>query len=86
MLNKKAQVHTFIVYIIGILMIGFAISILMKPMKVTYDATYNDPDVQGDEYQEFYTRTVTWWRWLPLGLVLVTIVWYFVEANKNESY
>jgi hypothetical protein len=85
-MRKKAQVHTFIVYLMGILMIGFAISILMKPMKVTYDATYDDPDVQADEYQEFYTRSVTFWRWIPLGLVLAIITWYFVEANKNEAY
>lgn len=84
--NKKGQVYVLFLYLMAILMIGLAISIIMKPMQVTYDQAYDDPDVSADEYQQFFTRSVTFWKWLPLPIGIVLIVWMYIKANERDQF
>lgn len=85
-MNKKAQAFTFLIFIIGILILGLAISALMKPMKTVYDSTYNKSDVMDADYQQFYTRTKTVWIWLPFILGIPMVAWVLIKAHEKNKY
>ncbi len=85
-MNNKAQAFAIIIFLIGIIIIGLAISVLMKPMQTIYDKTYNASEVQDDVYQQFYTRTKTVWIWLPFILGIPLVVWVLIKAHEKNQY
>jgi len=85
-MNNKAQAFAIIIFLIGIIIIGLAISVLMKPMQTIYDKTYNASEVQDDVYQQFYTRTKTVWIWLPFILGIPLVVWVLIKAHEKNPY
>lgn len=85
-MQKKAQAFAILIFIIALIVIGLAMSILMKPMKVVYDKTYQDDAVQEDVYQEFYTRSKTVWIWLPFMLGIPLVIWVLIKAHEKGQY
>ena len=85
-MHKKAQAFAIIIFLIGLLVIGLAISVLMKPMQTIYDNTYNATTVQDDVYQEFFTRSKTVWIWLPFILGIPLVVWVLIKAHEKNQY
>jgi amino acid transporter len=85
-MNKKSQAFVFFIFLIGLIVIGLAISILMKPMNEIYNKTYNQSDVMEQDYQTFYTRTKTIWAWLPFVFALAMIVWVYIKSHERTPY
>jgi len=85
MKNKKGQIYVVVLYVMALLMIGLTMSILMKPMKITYDQVYNETEVQADEYQQFFQRSVTFWQWTPLIIAIALIAWMYIKANERRD-
>jgi len=83
---RKSQAFVIIIFLMGLLILGLAISILMKPLGEVYNDTYNKTSVQDDDYQQFFTRSKTVWQWSPLLLVLGMIIWVLIKTHeKNEG-
>lgn len=83
MIVRHSQAYTVAVFLLGIIVIGFTISILMKPMNEVYNRTYNDSSIQEDIYQDFYTRSNTIWIWLPVILAFPYIFWILIKAHEK---
>lgn len=84
---RKGQPYIAVVYILGILMLGFTFAVLYTPMKEVFDDSYKNEHVQEDEYQQFYLRSRTAFLWLPVLLAIPMLVWFFIKANeKRNSY
>lgn len=82
---RKAQPYVFIIFIIGIFIIGLTISILMKPLGLIYNTTVNETEVQEDIYQTFYTRTHTTWIWAPVIIGAGLILWLIIKSNEDPG-
>jgi len=70
---KKNHGFVYVVFILGIFVIGLAWVLLSRPMQYTYDTAYNSTYLEDEVYQEFFIRTKTIWSWilLPIGLALI---------------
>jgi len=82
---RKSSPWIAVVYIIAIIMIGFAFSVLMKPAKVVYDASYVNENVQDDIYQNFYTRSRTVFVWLPLIVAIPVLLWILIKSHEKDQ-
>ena len=82
---RHSQAYTVAVYLLGIVIIGLAISVLMKPVGQVYNHSYNKTAVQEDIYQNFYTRSTTIWIWLPVILAFPFIFWIFRKAHERQG-
>lgn len=82
---RHSQAYIVAVFLLGIVLIGFTITVLMKPVGDTYNRTYNQSSVQEDIYQEFYTRTHTIWIWLPVILAFPFIFWILLKAHERQG-
>ena len=76
--------NVFFLFVIFIIVFGFMYSILMRPMGVVYDSTYDDPILQQDQvYQDFFIRVKAIWYWFPLIGAIVMVLW---GINKMRQY
>ena len=82
---RKSQPFVLLLYILAIIIIGVAFAILSQPMGQMYNANYAQDAVQDDIYQNFFTRTRTIFIWLPLLLIVPTIIWLFIKAQEKQQ-
>lgn len=82
---RKGQPYVVLIYILAVIIIGFATAILMMPMGQMYNHNYDDPAVQEDIYQTFFTRSRTLFIWLPLLLIVPTILWMLIKAQEKQQ-
>lgn len=82
---RHSGAYPFLIFLLGIILIGFTVSVLMKPIGDMYSATYNKSEVQDDSYQQFYTRTTTIWIWLPVVLGLGLLFWVLAKSHEREN-
>jgi H+/Cl- antiporter ClcA len=85
-MDKKGQLFVLLVYLLGIVIIGLTMVVLSGPMKTIFDDVANDPQVQDEDYQTFYTRTKTIWLWLPLMLIFPMILWSLSKPHERGGY
>jgi Trk-type K+ transport system membrane component len=76
----------WIVFIIGIFMIGFIYAILEKPISISHNLFYNDSSLNQSDYQNVYTRARTIWVWFPLGIIIGMILWLIIQLQKRSGY
>jgi hypothetical protein len=84
---RKGAAYIVILYIIALIIIGLTFSILMKPMKVVYDSSVVNENVQDDVYQDFFTKSRTLFVWLPMLIIIPIMIWIFIKSHeKNAGY
>lgn len=84
---RKGAPWIVLLYIVAIIILGVAYSVLMEPARVVYDASYVHENVQDDVYQDFFTKSRTVFLWLPLLLIVPIILWMIIKAHeKNTGY
>lgn len=83
--NRQSQPYIFLLFIVAIIVLGIAISVLMKPVSDIYNWTHNETIVQQDDYQEFFTRSRTLWIWLPVILAIGLVIWAFIKAHQKNQ-
>lgn len=84
--TKKGQAFVFFIFILGLFVIGFAITILMKPLSDVYNRTYNETVVMEDDYQKFFTRSQTVWLWTPFIIAIAMLFWTLIKAHEKNQY
>jgi len=82
---RHSQAYVVIVFLLGIVLVGFAISVLMEPLGTVYNGTYNKTSVQDDSYQQFFTRSQTIWVWLPVVLAFGLIFWALMKGHERQG-
>ena len=80
---RKGQPYVILLYILGIIIIGFTFAILSKPMGDVYNINYDKASAQEDIYQNFFTRSRTLFIWIPLLLIVPTIIWMLIKAQER---
>ena len=83
---KKAQTFVIFVYLLGLIIIGFAFFVIMGPMQMIFDDSVTDEDTQDADLQQFYIRSRTIWIWLPIALIFPMIVWIFSKTHERQGY
>ena len=81
---RKGQPYVLLLYVMGILMIGFAFAILMNPLGTVYNNNHDKEIVQGEDYQQFFTRSRSLFLWLPLILLIPTFFWALSKAQEKN--
>lgn len=84
--GKKSQAYVILIFLISILVLGFVISLLMKPVKDIYNETHDDEAVQDDVYQQFFVRSKTVWMWSPFILGLGILAWTILKSHERTRY
>lgn len=82
---RKSQTFNIVVYVLGLIVLGFAFLVIMKPLGMLHDSVYNDPNLSDDVYQIFFIKTQTIWKWILPVLAAVMIIWLLVEAQKKSD-
>lgn len=83
---RKSSGYVVIVYVVAMIIIGLAFSVLMQPLGVVYDSSSTHEAVQDDVYQQFFTRSRTIFVWLPLLIGLPLIIWILLESHNKITY
>jgi hypothetical protein len=84
---KFVQGSPFIwfMFILAIFVIGFVYVILSRPVSMTYNMFYDDPEVSEDVYQTFFRRAATLWYVAPLIIVVCLIMWSLIKTHQQEG-
>jgi len=83
---RQSQAYIIFIMLVGILVIGFTISIVMKPVSDIYNMKYNETEVSDDVYQDFFTRSKTVWVWSPVVIGIGIFIWGLIKANQQGEY
>ena len=83
---KQASAFVWFVFILAILVFGFAYLIISKPVQVTYNQFYNDTVLDDQVYQDFYIRAKTIWYWFPLSAAIAMFLWAMIKLNQRDEY
>lgn len=81
---RKSQPYVALVYLLGILIVGFAFAVLLMPLRTVYDMNYVKEDAQDSDLQLFFVRSKTVFMWLPFLLILPTILWFLTKSNERH--
>lgn len=84
-MNRNGQPFVFLVVLVGLLVMGLAIAVLMKPLNVVYNHMYTQPELQEDIYQNFFIKSQTVWSWLAGIFGFGIILWGIVEGSRRET-
>lgn len=82
---RKGQPYIVLIYLAGLIILGFAFAVLLTPVSEVYDHSYDHDEVQGDIYQQFFTRGKSLFLWLPLILALPLLIWVLVKAQEKQQ-
>jgi len=86
MIERKSQAFLFILLILSIFVIGLAYVIIGNLVTYSYNYTYNDSSVQGDQdYQDFFIRGKTIWTWMLLPIAIAMIAWFVIEVQRKKD-
>jgi len=83
---RQSSAFVWMIFILFIIIFGFAYSILMKPTSVLYNKFYNDSDLTDQTYQTFFTRSQTIWIWFPLAAVFSMIIWSIIKMQERDEF
>jgi uncharacterized BrkB/YihY/UPF0761 family membrane protein len=83
---RNGQPYIVLVYLLGLMMVGFAFIVLMKPLEITYNRVYDSPHLQDDVYDTFFTRFQSIWFWILLPIAIALLVWIVIKHQEREGY